>query len=258
MDASPSHPEGQPPEVAAPGETLVVDADGKRLELKVLNRLSRGRFTAVAPRLRVRGGLRLYSRVYDETRAWRMSYEVEEAEVVSADQAQITLRVVGAREMGDERRAKRVKYVVVGAVQPSTYDGYTFSYPIHTIDVSMTGIAFECERAFTPGQWLDVSFADGPGSLIGASAEVVRSAPGAYGHTRTMCRFVELSPRSRERLEQLIELVDRPDRPRPAEPREPAAVNELVQSLRSELDSEDADDDAGRRVPWLHRRRRAG
>jgi hypothetical protein len=247
-------PDHQPPDLADPGGLLVVEADDRPLELQVVERLDAESFTALAPRLRVRDGLRLYTRVFDDVRAWRLTFVVDRAEAVSSEQAQVTLRVLGAREMGDERDGRRVAYIAVGSVQPPAYDGYVLTTQVHTVDVSPTGMAFECERTFHAGQALDVSFGDGEGNVIVGSVEVVRTAPAAYGQTRMMCRFRSLPEPSRRQLEALIARPPEVIEARSA----PAAVYDFVNGLRDEVYAEDgagADAAGEGRIGRLFRRR---
>ncbi len=255
MDATPSNSWPHlPPDVVTPGETLTLDDDGRALELRVLDRLPDDRFSALAPRLRVRAGLELTARVFDHERSWRLTYEIEEAELASDDEALVRVVLREAHETGDERQAPRAAAVLTGTVSPPAYEGYTFRTTIHTVDLSTTGVAFESDRSFADGERLDLSLEDETGSPITGSIEVVRSEQGPHGRTRVMCRFLEVDDGDDEHLAELVDhspptggngaaaAADDPELHRPA------PVYDFVHGLRDELLShppveDDADDE---------------
>jgi PilZ domain len=254
MDATPSNSWLTPPDVVRPGETLTLDDDGRPLELRVLDRLPDDRFSALAPRLRVRAGLELTARVFDHERSWHLRYEIEDAELASDDEALVRVVLREAHETGDERKAPRTATVLAGTVSPPAYEGYTFSTTIHTVDLSTSGVAFECDRSFAEGQRLDLSVEDETGSPISGSIEVVRTAPGPHGRVRIMCRFLEIEDGDDEHLAELVEhppaAEDNGVAPAPDDPElhRPAPVYDFVHGLRDELLShppveEDAEDE---------------
>jgi len=183
---------------------LLLEVGSHEIELDVLDRVGDAGFRAIGPRSRLHLGVRLTMRAYDAAQAWRLTYEVVALQPAAPDEACATLRLVDAYPLGDERRAVRVPYVAAGWVRPRGGDDPVATTRIETVDVSSTGIAFECERAFTPGQQLELAFADALGGTVEAAAEVVRTGPAVYGHTRTMCRFVELSEKDARRLARVI------------------------------------------------------
>jgi hypothetical protein len=203
----------------------------------VLDRLPDDRFSALAPRLRVREGLELTARVFDHARSWRLTFEIEDAEVASEDEALVRVVLREAQETGDERQAPRAACLLTGTVAPPAYEGLTFRTTIHTVDLSTTGVSFESERAFAEGQRLDLSLEDETGAPISGSIEVVRSEPGPHGRARIMCRFLEVEDGDDEHLADLVEHsppvqgngVDDPELHRPA------PVYDFVHGLRDEL-----------------------
>ena len=203
--AIPRIPEPTPPVVVVPGASLLVGSDGGILDLRVTACHEDGSFTARADRLHVRGGLRIDGRVHDGVRAWRLSYVVESAEAISASEAEVQVRLVESSAMADERTGARVPHEALGSVRLRSFDGYDIApTQVRTIDVSATGIAFECETRFERGQSLDFAFVDEVGQTIACRLEVVRNERGMFGRTRTMGRITAISGQSERLLEALV------------------------------------------------------
>jgi hypothetical protein len=251
MDAMPSNSwHHLPPDIVTAGDTLTLDDDGRPLDLRVLDHPDNGRFSALAPRLRVRAGLVLTARVFDRRCSWRLTFEIEDAELASEDEALVQVVLREAQETGDERGAPRTATVLSGTVSPPEYeDGVTFRTTIHTVDLSTSGIAFECDRDFAAGQRLDLSLEDETGSPIAGTLEVVRSEPAPHGRARVMCRFLGVDEGDDEHLAELVEhphaaegVIPAPDDP---ELHKPAPVYDFVHGLRDDLitngPAEDAD-----------------
>ena len=193
MDATPSNSWPHlPPDVVTPGETLTLDDDGRALELRVLDRLPDDRFSALAPRLRVRAGLELTARVLRSRALLAPDVRDRGGRAGLRRRGAGPGRSAGGPGDGDERQARRAAAVLTGTVSPPAYEGYTFRTTIHTVDLSTTGVAFESDRSFADGERLDLSLEDETGSPITGSIEVVRTEQGPHGRMRVMCRFLEV------------------------------------------------------------------
>jgi hypothetical protein len=228
------------PRVVAPGTSLLVGSDGGILELRVTDVHDDGSFTARAARLEVRGGLRIDGRVHDGERAWRLAYVVERADAVNDHEAEVLVRLAEATPMNDERGAPRVAYETLGMARLRSLDGYDVPPgQVRTLDLSTSGVSFECEARYERGQTLDFTFEDENANPIVLRLEVVRSERGMFGRTRTMGRITAIPRESERLLEALVarRLLRAPARPEPADepaPPEPPA-DERARGVRGWL-----------------------
>ncbi len=78
----------------------------------------------------------------------------------------------------------------------------------NTVDVSATGLLFECDREFKVGDFLETSFylpaGDGGFNRVVARSEVVRATPGAGGNRRYGVRFAEFREGSGDAISRFV------------------------------------------------------
>jgi hypothetical protein len=153
----------------------------------------------------VREGLPVECRVFDEGCVWRLGYVVVRATQLAEGTAGITLELAAAERMGEERTSPRVAYRSLATMRSVYYGPYEIgAFRVHTVELSATSIAFECDRRFDSGQQYDLAVDDDTGQRIYARVEVARLEAGHFGRTRAFARFIALDTPDRTLLEQLI------------------------------------------------------
>jgi hypothetical protein len=239
LDESPMIPEttdtsataGQTlPAFAFPGRSLIVACDRKVLDLRVCESADDdGSFAALAPRLLVREGLTLGIRVFDDGCVWRLAYEIARADAISPAEAEVSLALLDAEQIGDERAAPRAPYKTLATVRSVYYAAYELgAFGVHTIEVSRVAIAFECERRFELGTKFDLALDDEVGQTIFARIEIVRTEPGTFGRMRVFGRFIAIDEVDRVLLDRLISRTLLRAVSEPAEPAPPTLREQLA------------------------------
>jgi hypothetical protein len=195
-----------PPAFALPGRAVIAACDRRLIELQVVEGARPdGSWVARAPRLLVREGLAVDIRVFDEGNVWRLTYRIVDAAPMAQGAAEIELELVGTDSMGEEREAPRVPWKSLATLRSVYYAAYEIgAFRVQTVELSVTSLAFECERRFESGQQYDLAIDDEAGQTIYSRIEVARTEPGLFGRTRVFARFVALDTHDRLLLEQLI------------------------------------------------------
>jgi hypothetical protein len=238
----------QLPEFARAGHVLPVACERRVLEFRVAEEPdATGAFSAYAPRLRVREGLLIGTRVFVDGSVWALDHRIASAIPVTTGEALITLELVHLEELGEERRAPRAGYAALATVRSAYYAAYDLApFRVNIVEVSRIGLAFECEREFKPGLSWDVTFEDERGNEITGRIDTVRVQSGRFGRSKVLTRFLALDPADRLLIDRLVDRAGLR-----VEPRHVELPQESFGDLRGQLLSERRE---GRVSRFLRRR----
>jgi hypothetical protein len=197
----------QLPVFARAGHVLPVACERRVLDFRVADEPdARGGFSAYAPRLLVREGLRVASRVFVDGSVYAIDHRIASAIPVTTGEALVDLELVRVEALGEERRAQRAAYAALATVRSAYYAAYDLApFRVNVVEVSRIGLAFECERQFKPGLSWDVTFADEGGNEITGRVDTVRVQTGRFGRNRVLTRFVALDAADRLLIDRLVD-----------------------------------------------------
>jgi hypothetical protein len=200
----------QLPEFARAGHVLPVACERRVLDFRVAEAPDpSGAFSAYAPRLRVREGLRVGTRVFVDGSVYAIDHRIASAIPVTTGEALVTLELVRIEALGEERRAPRAAYTALATVRSSYYAAYDLApFRVNVVEVSRIGLAFECERQFKPGLSWDVSFEDEAGNAISGRIDTVRVHTGRFGRNKVLTRFLALDPADRLLIDRLVDRAE--------------------------------------------------
>jgi hypothetical protein len=223
----------QLPDFARTGHVLPVACERRILEFRIADELdASGSFSAYAPRLRVREGLRVNIRVFVDGAVYSIDHRIASAIPVTTGEALVQLELVRVEQLGDERRAPRADHGALATVRSAYYAAYDLApFRVNVVEVSRIGLAFECEREFKPGLSWDVTFADEAGNEITGRVDTVRCTTGRFGRNRVLTRFVAIDAADRLLIDRL---VDRSEL-RAAAPASERLPQESFSDLREQL-----------------------
>jgi hypothetical protein len=200
----------QLPDFARSGHVLPVACERRVLEFRVADELdSSGGFSAYAPRLQVREGLRVNTRVYVDGSVYSIDHRIASAIPVTTGEALVQLELLRVEALGEERRAPRAAYSALATVRSAYYAAYDLApFRVNVVEVSRIGLAFECEREFKPGLSWDVTFTDEAGNEITGRVDTVRCSTGRFGRNRVLTRFVAIDAADRLLIDRLVDRAE--------------------------------------------------
>src|SRR5690348_15288934 len=115
----------QLPDFARAGHVLPVACERRVLEFRIAEEPdASGAFSAYAPRLRVREGLRVGSRVFAGGSVYAIDHRIASAIPVTTAEALVQLELVRIEALGEERRAPRAEYSALATVRSAYYAAY--------------------------------------------------------------------------------------------------------------------------------------
>jgi hypothetical protein len=228
-------------DVTRAGATLAVaDEEGRCSELHV-QAVEPDALTALVGAARLRPGARVTARAPRDGSVTALVLTVEELHDRGGRRAEARLRLVEHRDLGDERRDRRVGYDAPGTL--AVVDGFSGddgrAHAVRVVGVSVSAVELLVSRGLAPGETVDVAFADDIGAPIRARCRVVRVERAPYGRLRFVAAIVAIGELDALRLARAVASGgERGPAPEPP-------LRELVASAT--------------RRPWLTRvRRRSG
>ena len=200
----------QLPAFARAGHVLPVACERRILDFRVAEDLdATGAFSAYAPRLLVREGLRVGTRVFVDGSVYAIDHRIASAVPVTTGEALVKLELVRVEELGEERRAPRAAYTALATVRSSYYAAYDLApFRVNIVEVSRIGLAFECERQFKPGLSWDVTFEDEAANEITGRIDTVRVQTGRFGRSKVLTRFLALDAADRLLIDRLVDRAE--------------------------------------------------
>jgi hypothetical protein len=223
----------QLPDFARAGHVLPVACERRVLDFRVAEEPdATGAFSAYAPRLQVREGLRIGTRVFADGSVYAIDHRIASAIPVTTGEALVQLELVRVEALGEERRAPRAAYNALATVRSAYYAAYDLApFRVNVVEVSRIGLAFECERQFKPGLSWDVTFEDESGSAITGRIDTVRVQTGRFGRNRVLTRFVAIDAADRLLIDRLVDRIEA----QASRPASAAAPQESFGDLREQL-----------------------
>jgi PilZ domain len=149
---------------------------------------------AYVPRLKLGGVQQLTLRFAVGSQPWRATFELEQAEYHSFEQAIAELRLIEIERDGPGRQAARVTLRAAGVITAifcqNAVDGN--EYDVIVADVSETGVQFSTEFQLEPrDQFSLVTRLDGRRLRI--EAQAVQVSPAAYGRYTVGAKTTEIA-----------------------------------------------------------------
>jgi hypothetical protein len=159
----------------------------------------------LVPRLRLVGVEQVTIRFAAESRPWQAVFDLEQAELHSAEQALVTLRLLSVEEHGEGRIAKRVGVHAAGMLTATMCRNAVRGnqYSVRVDDVSETGFQFTTELDIVRGDEFGVTFEAG-GRRLHLEGKAMTVSPGPYGRHVVGARITGTGPGDLRTLGEIV------------------------------------------------------
>jgi hypothetical protein len=161
--------------------------------------------TGLVPRLRLVGVEEVTVRFAKDGRPWRARFELETAELHTAEQALVTLRLLEIGADGTGRIAPRVAVHAPGMLKATLCRNVVRGneYTIRVDDVSETGFQFTSEVDLVRGDTFRVAF-EAAGRRLRLEGKAMTVAPGPYGRNVVGAQIIGSAPGDMLTISELV------------------------------------------------------